>query len=526
MRIEDGVKLDYNNVIIVPKRSYTESRGDIDVVRKFVTKNSKQEISGFPVIAANFDTVGTFSVADKMSENGMFTSLHKYYSVEQLVAYFSNFKTNWDKVFYTIGINDKDIEKLRAVRKMLIKNFKLKDKEKEKEFIFPKLICVDVANGYTQKFIDGVRKIRKEFPKSVIMAGNVATPNMVETLLSEDVGADIIKVGIGPGCFIAGTKVLTEAGLVAIEKVEIGQRVLTHKGNWKKVVGKLEREEKKKLISINGIKSTPNHEYCILHKDIIDGDGYLFIPAPYKNKNGSSISLKGIEQLSDWVPASELSKEEHLLVKVDYVNRTFDLVEIEEIKEIEYSGSVFDLEVEDDHSYTIEGIAVHNSVCLTRIETGCGYPQLSAVIECADAAHGLNGLICADGGCAVPGDISKAFGGGADLVMLGGMFAGCDECEGERVTLENGDKVFKFYGMSSQEAKSKHNGKPNGYESAEGKCVYVKSKGPIIDVINRIKTGVIGACSMTGTMKLKDLSKRTTFVLVNQESNEVFGRNR
>ena len=194
---------------------------------------------------------------------------------------------------------------------------------------------------------------------------------------------------------------------------------------------------------------------------------------------------------------------------------TLKKVEKKIIEKIEPT-EVYDLTVENNHSYCVNGFIVHN----------CGYPQLSAVIECADAAHGLNGLICADGGCAVPGDISKAFGGGADLVMLGGMFAGCDECEGERVTLENGDKVFKFYGMSSQEAKSKHNGKPNGYESAEGKCVYVKSKGPIIDVINRIKTGVIGACSMTGTMKLKDLSKRTTFVLVNQESNEVFGRNR
>jgi len=140
----------------------------------------------------------------------------------------------------------------------------------------------------------------------------------------------------------------------------------------------------------------------------------------------------------------------------------FSLVEIESIESSNYSGNVYDLTVEDDHSYNIEGIVVHNSVCTTRVKTGVGYPQLSAVMECADAAHGLNGHICSDGGCTVPGDVAKAFGAGADFVMLGGMFSGHNECDGEIVEVD-GKKYMRFYGMSSKEAMKKYSGKVKCY---------------------------------------------------------------
>jgi GMP reductase len=108
------------------------------------------------------------------------------------------------------------------------------------------------------------------------------------------------------------------------------------------------------------------------------------------------------------------------------------------------------------------------SVCTTRVKTGVGYPQLSAIIECADAAHGLGGHIIGDGGCKVPGDVAKAFGGGADFVMLGGMFAGHDESGGEMVE-ENGKKFRLFYGMSSKTAMEKHSGGVAEYALLKGK---------------------------------------------------------
>ncbi|MEN3363002.1 MAG: reductase [Burkholderiales bacterium] len=163
------------------------------------------------------------------------------------------------------------------------------------------------------------------------------------------------------------------------------------------------------------------------------------------------------------------------------------------------------------------------SVCTTRKMTGVGYPQLSAVIECADAAHGLGGQICADGGCAVPGDLAKAFGGGADFVMLGGMLAGHDESAGELVE-RNGKKFKQFYGMSSRDAMEKYAGGVASYRASEGKAVLIEYRGPVDDTLQDILGGVRSACTYVGAHKLKELTKRTTFVRVTQQLNEVFGK--
>ncbi len=161
------------------------------------------------------------------------------------------------------------------------------------------------------------------------------------------------------------------------------------------------------------------------------------------------------------------------------------------------------------------------SVCTTRVKAGVGYPQLSAVIECADAAHGLGGRIISDGGCTCPGDVAKAFGGGADFVMLGGLFAGHDECGGEMV--ERGGKQFKlFYGMSSTTAMDKHAGGVASYRASEGKTVEVPYRGPIDETVRDILGGVRSACTYVGASCLKELTKRTTFIRVQEQENQVF----
>ena len=157
------------------------------------------------------------------------------------------------------------------------------------------------------------------------------------------------------------------------------------------------------------------------------------------------------------------------------------------------------------------------SVCTTRKITGVGFPQLSATIECADAAHGLGGHIITDGGCQVPGDIAKSFGAGADFVMLGGMFAGHDECEGE---VENGK--MSFHGMSSEDAQLKHYGKKASHRASEGKKVYIHHKGSVRTTVEEILGGLRSACTYAGAKTLKDLPKCTTFVKVNRQLNEVF----
>ena len=184
------------------------------------------------------------------------------------------------------------------------------------------------------------------------------------------------------------------------------------------------------------------------------------------------------------------------------------------------------------------------SVCTTRIKTGVGYPQLSAVIECADAAHGLGGLVIADGGCTCSGDVAKAFAGGADFVMLGGMLAGHDEGGGEVITkmyetnehklVDSDDlgevwervteekKFVQFYGMSSDAANTKHFGGLKEYRASEGREVLVPYRGAVGDTVQDILGGLRSTCTYVGAQRLKHLSKCATFVMVNQQYNAVY----
>jgi len=145
--------------------------------------------------------------------------------------------------------------------------------------------------------------------------------------------------------------------------------------------------------------------------------------------------------------------------------------------------------------------------------------------------------VCADGGCTVPGDIAKGFAGGADYVMLGGMLAGHDESGGRAVTrrfltqeLDEGgnrivreEKTVEFYGMSSDVAMTRHYGGVASYRASEGKRVEIPYRGPVEATIQEILGGLRSTCTYVGALRLKELSKRTTFILVTQQINDVFG---
>lgn len=349
MRIEDGTKLDFKDVLIRPKRSTLSSRKEVDISREFKFRWSKKAFKGVPIIAANMDGVGTFDMAKAFIKdgNGLSVALHKHYTLEELTAFFS--KHGGESVWYSIGMVKDDEAKLKEF---------LKSKQQKSGKGIEKL-CIDVANGYSEHFIDFVKRIRDSVLDLTIMAGNVVTGEMVEELILA--GVDVVKVGIGPG-----------------------------------------------------------------------------------------------------------------------------------------------------------------SVCTTRKMTGVGYPQLSAIIECADAAHGLGGLICADGGCTVPGDIAKAFGGGADFVMLGGMLSGHDQAEQKIVKEKDGKKYVQFYGMSSDTAMKKHKGGVAEYRASEGKTVKVPYRGDVSASLQDILGGLRSACTYVGARKLKELSKRTTFIRVTQQINNIF----
>jgi GMP reductase len=342
MRIEADVKLDFNNVLIRPKRSTLRSRSEVELEREYQFKHSKIKWSGVPIIAANMDHTGTFAMAQVLAEQKLLTAIHKFATLDDWKAFQKKNPATVKNCFVSSGVSDQDFRLLKDVISQLNTD----------------LICLDVANGYSQHFVDFVKKVRDTFPNKVIMAGNVVTGEMAEELVIS--GADIVKVGIGPG-----------------------------------------------------------------------------------------------------------------------------------------------------------------SVCTTRKKAGVGYPQLSAVIECADAVHGLKAHMCSDGGCAVPGDVAKAFAGGADFVMLGGMLSGHDECSGE--IFEKGGKSYKrFYGMSSAEAMIKYKGNVADYRASEGKSVDVPYRGPVKETILDILGGVRSTCTYVGAQRLKELSKRTTFIRVTQQLNEVF----
>jgi GMP reductase len=346
MRIESDIKLDFKDVLIRPKRSALSSREDAILTREFQFPHSSKKWIGFPLIASNMDTTGTFSMSRSFAKFDALVSLHKHYPAKEMIKFLSEHQA--DNVFYTMGSGERDYSKFCEVRAQ----------------IPPSKISIDVANGYTEEFLRSVSRLRNENPEAVIMAGTIATGEMTEALILA--GADIVRVGIGSG-----------------------------------------------------------------------------------------------------------------------------------------------------------------SVCTTRDLTGVGYPQLSAVLECADAAHGLKGHICSDGGCTVPGDIAKAYGAGADFVMLGGMLAGHDECEGTLVTeLKDGREVpirMVFYGMSSEMAMNKYHGGVAEYRAAEGKVVEVPYRGKVSATMQEITGGLRSMMSYIGAKSIKEVSKRTTFIKVNSQRNMIFG---
>ena len=164
------------------------------------------------------------------------------------------------------------------------------------------------------------------------------------------------------------------------------------------------------------------------------------------------------------------------------------------------------------------------SACLTRTQTGVGMPQLSAIMECADAAHGVNGFIIGDGGITCPGDLAKGFGGGADFIMIGGQFAGHDENPGEIQEID-GVKYKLFYGMSSEKAMEKHYGKMDKYRSSEGRCIKIKYKGPLEETVLSYLGGLRSTCTYVGANELKHLSKCATFIRCTNTHSKIYESN-
>ncbi len=317
---------------------------------------------------------------------------------------------------------------------------------------------VDIAREFTFKWSG------KTFNGVPVIAANmdgVGTLDMARAFMAD-----------GNGLTVALTKHYAEEDLAAFFRDDVG------KSAWYSI-GVSERDEEK----LNAILARENHGIEKLCIDVANGYSEYFSEYVRKIRD----KLPDITIMAGNVVTGEMA-EELILSGADVVK---------------------------------VGIGP-GSVCTTRKKTGVGYPQLSAIIECADAAHGLEGHVCSDGGCTVPGDIAKAFGAGADFVMLGGMLAGHDQSEAEIVE-KDGQKCVSFYGMSSDTAMNRHAGGVAEYRASEGKTVHVPWKGDVADSLQDILGGIRSACTYVGARRLKELSKRTTFIRVTQQLNTVFG---
>jgi len=336
--VDYDIKLDFSDVLLKPKRSELASRKDVFIEREFIFKYSKRTWKGVPIIVSNMDTTGTVKMAQTLQKYKMITCLHKYYKAEDIPI-------DLDKNYYAVSTGI-DLENLHDIMRK----------------IDPHFICIDVANGYSNNFIDTVKTIRKSYPDKTLIGGNVVTDDMVLELIVNG-GLDIVKVGIGSG-----------------------------------------------------------------------------------------------------------------------------------------------------------------SVCTTRLQTGVGCPQFSAILECANAAHGVDAQIISDGGIQTVGDFGKAFGAGADFVMCGSMFAGHTE-NSDSIIEENGKRYSIFYGMSSAKAMEKYSGGIANYRSAEGKSVKIPFKGDVENTVLNILGGLRSTMTYIGAYKIKHIPKCAHFIRVNNQVNKIYNKN-
>ena len=343
MKIIDDIKLDFSDVLLLPKQSPYSSRSEVILERTIKFKYSSMAWTGIPIMVSNMDTTGTLEMAKVMSKHKVITCLHKYYKASDILQQINDLNKEYYAV--TSGINDADLLNLDEIMRL----------------VNPKIICMDVANGYIHKFIEKCREVREKYPEKIIIAGNVCTSEGVLDLVMNG-KVDIVKVGLGNG-----------------------------------------------------------------------------------------------------------------------------------------------------------------SCCTTRKQTGIGMPQLSAVIECSDTAHGIDAHIISDGGIQVVGDFSKAYASGADFVMSGSMFAGHVESGGDLITDKVTGKIYKiFYGMSSSTAMNKYCDGVAKYRSAEGKSVKIEFRGHVEFTLLDILGGIRSCMTYLGAKKIKDITKCATFIRVNRQLNQIY----
>ena len=703
-RIQDDIKLDFNDVLMVPRQSNIITRKDVNLNVDYTFQHSGLIWRGIPIISSNMDTISGVGMYEQLAEHNLMTCFSKYDQDIDIESEknlntedcYTKFPLLKDRFMFSMGISAKDFEKID----LLI-------------FLYnPRFICIDVANGYSTELLRAIDRFKSKYANRniTLCVGNVVTPNMVEIFI-RDYGVDIVKVGIGSGCFTENTRVLMANGTYKnINKINVGDYVINMLGKpvkvlhlinkgfrnvlmvkiknnykntyvtydhnylvgsyndisnntheveisdisdfveWRPIKDRLKDNNivslmPKKinwnlpetftidlakslyienafilyLLDNNILSFTKMHRFIKASYDI----GYIFgiyLRSPQNNNDinkfiinmsnthshigdkikkcinrilniDCSIIIKNNNDIMIYIYNLFISDillelgndtkslpEKYYCTDINYINGLYDglidssftlendtihIIElkqwckmnidfvfnsdnlflnnndlditnynikqmyIEEFDENDYmkEKEVWDIEVDcPTHSFIADNAIVHNSVCTTRTKTGIGYPQFSAINECRDAAITNGGYIMSDGGITTPGDVGKAFGIGADFVMIGSMLAGHKECNGEIIKGPDGKEYMKFYGMSSASAMNKYNGKVDEYRTEEGKTVLVPYKGPVKNTLLDILGGLRSTCTYLGAKNLIDIINKVDFIKVNRVKNDIYGK--
>jgi IMP dehydrogenase/GMP reductase len=347
---------------------------------------------------------------------------------------------------------------------------------------------------------NAIANLRLKFGDDVdIIAGNICTGKAALDLM--DWGADAVKVGIGGGCFTPEMQVNTSAGLKNISDVEIGDQVYTHTGVLKSVIDKLTFEKDEDLIEINGIQCTQNHEFYVLHRR-------------YSEKLDDP--LFDLNQHAEWISAGNLTVDYLLLERQDTEEISFKAIKIDYIKQFHYIGTVYDLTVQDDHSYNINNIIVHNSVCETRIRTGIGIPQFTAIQQCVEALNTRKNPIpiISDGGIRTPADVCKAIAAGASSVMIGSLFAATAETPGsiKKTGKWPNEQLFKEYRGSASRSSKLDRGEAG--KNVEGAETLISYRGKVERIVNDILDGLRSSMSYLGAKNIFEMQANAEFMRI------------
>lgn len=459
----------FDDVLLVPQYSNLTSR-EQDVDLSFVLDEKRNITLKHPFVSSCMSTISESDMLIAMAKFGGFGIVHRYNTVEEQCEIIKKVR---NKDNYLTGAA------IGVVGDYLKRAHALLDEGVD-------ILCVDVAHGHSSLVERALKTLRDKLKRDVhIIAGNIATQEAFENLVSW--GADTVRCGIGGGCFVGDTKILMANGNYKnIKDIKIHDKVINKNGESVEVIA----------VKFSGFKKVLKYRHP-------DWEGYCYATPEHLHYVGNDefLSLSKTAYVCVLYP-KHIKPDNGLEIKnIAYVNPP-----ILEKEYVETLMPTYDIEVDcPTHTFVANNCVVHNSICSTRIRTGCGVPLLQTIFDCSESS--IKSPIMADGGIKNAGDMVKAFAAGAHLIMCGSLFAGTDECPCEIIE-QDGIKYMHYSGMASRETTAKIGKK----YSVEGISTLVPYRGSVLTILEEIKENVKSGFSLCGSRNISELQEKAIFI--------------